>query len=29
VSASRAYQANLSAIGMVNDMIRRAMDLGK
>lgn len=29
VSASRAYQANLSAIGMVNDMIRRALDLGK
>jgi len=29
VSASRAYQANLAAIGIVNDMVRRAMDLGK
>jgi flagellar basal-body rod protein FlgC len=29
VSASRAYQANLSAIGLVHDMIRRALELGK
>jgi flagellar basal-body rod protein FlgC len=29
LSASRAYQANLAAIGIVNDMVRRAMDLGK
>ena len=29
LSASRAYQANLAAIGIINDMVRRAMDLGK
>jgi len=29
VSASRAYQANLSAIGLIHDMIRRALDLGR
>jgi flagellar basal-body rod protein FlgC len=29
MSASRAYQANLSAIGMIRDMIHRALDLGK
>ncbi len=29
LSATRAYQANLSAIGLIRDMINRAMDLGK
>jgi len=29
MSASRAYQANLSAIGMIRDMIQRSLDLGK
>jgi flagellar basal-body rod protein FlgC len=29
MSASRAYQANLSAIGLIRDMIHRAMELGK
>lgn len=29
MAASRAYQANLSAIGLIRDMIHRAMDLGK
>lgn len=29
MSASRAYQANLSAIGMIRDMIQRALELGK
>ena len=29
LSASRAYQANLTAIGLIRDMISRAMDLGK
>ena len=29
MSASRAYQANLSAIGMIKDMVQRALDLGK
>jgi flagellar basal-body rod protein FlgC len=29
VSASRAYQANLAAIGLIRDMINRAFDLGK
>jgi flagellar basal-body rod protein FlgC len=29
VSASRAYQANLSAIGMIRDMVTRALELGK
>ena len=29
VAASRAYQANLSAIGMIRDMIQRALELGK
>jgi flagellar basal-body rod protein FlgC len=29
MTASRAYQANLSAIGLIRDMIHRAMDLGK
>ena len=29
MSASRAYQANLTAIGLVRDMISRALELGK
>jgi flagellar basal-body rod protein FlgC len=29
VSASRAYQANLAAIGLIRDMISRAFELGK
>jgi flagellar basal-body rod protein FlgC len=29
MTASRAYQANLSAIGLIRDMIHRAMELGK
>lgn len=29
LSASRAYQANLTAIGLIRDMISRALDLGK
>ena len=29
MSASRAYQANLSAIGMIRDMIQRALELGR
>jgi flagellar basal-body rod protein FlgC len=29
MSASRAYQANLSAIGMIRDMIQRSLELGK
>jgi flagellar basal-body rod protein FlgC len=29
MSASRAYQANLSAIGMIRDMVTRALELGK
>lgn len=29
LSASRAYQANLAAIGLIRDMISRALDLGK
>jgi flagellar basal-body rod protein FlgC len=29
MSASRAYQANLTAIGLIRDMISRALDLGK
>ncbi len=29
LSASRAYQANLTAIGLVRDMISRALELGK
>src|SRR5262249_32834181 len=28
LSASRAYQANLTAIGLIRDMISRALDLG-
>ena len=29
MSASRAYQANLAAVGLIRDMINRALDLGK
>jgi flagellar basal-body rod protein FlgC len=29
VSASRAYQANLAAIGIVNDLMRKALELGR
>ena len=29
LSASRAYQANLTAIGLIRDMINHALDLGK
>jgi len=29
LSASRAYQANLAAVGLINDTARRALDLGK
>ncbi len=29
ISASRAYQANLAAIGLIRDMINLALDLGK
>jgi flagellar basal-body rod protein FlgC len=29
LSAARAYQANLTAIGLIRDMVSRALDLGK
>ncbi len=29
VGAARAYQANLTAIGLVRDMIQKALELGK
>jgi flagellar basal-body rod protein FlgC len=29
LSATRAYQANLTAIGLIKDLISRAMELGK
>ena len=29
LSASRAYQANLTAIGLVNDLVKRALELGR
>jgi flagellar basal-body rod protein FlgC len=29
MTASRAYQANLAAIGLIRDMIHRAMELGR
>jgi len=29
MTASRAYQANLAAIGLIRDMIQRALELGK
>jgi flagellar basal-body rod protein FlgC len=29
LSASRAYQANLTAIGLIRDLLQRALELGK
>jgi flagellar basal-body rod protein FlgC len=29
LSASRAYQANLTAIGMIKDLVQRALELGR
>jgi flagellar basal-body rod protein FlgC len=29
MSASRAYQANLTAIGLIRDLVQKALDLGK
>ena len=29
LGAARAYQANLTAIGMIRDTMQRALDLGK
>jgi flagellar basal-body rod protein FlgC len=29
ISAARAYQANLSAIGLMKDLVQRALDLGR
>jgi len=29
MSAARAYQANLTAIGLIRDMVQRSLDLGK
>jgi flagellar basal-body rod protein FlgC len=29
MSASRAYQANLQAVGLINDTVKKALDLGK
>lgn len=29
LSASRAYQANLTAIGLIRDLVQKALDLGK
>ena len=29
VSAARAYQANLTAIGLIRDLVQRALDLGR
>lgn len=29
LSAARAYQANLSAVGMIRDLVQRALELGK
>ena len=29
LSASRAYQANLTAIGLIRDLIQKSLDLGK
>ena len=29
LGAARAYQANLTAIGLINDTIKRSLDLGK
>ena len=29
LSASRAYQANLTAIGLIRDLVQKALELGK
>jgi flagellar basal-body rod protein FlgC len=29
LAASRAYQANLTAIGLIRDLVQRALELGK
>jgi flagellar basal-body rod protein FlgC len=29
LSASRAYQANLTAIGLIRDLVQKSLDLGK
>ncbi|MBI4477484.1 MAG: flagellar basal body rod protein FlgC, partial [Acidobacteria bacterium] len=29
LSASRAYQANLTAINLIRDMVQRALELGR
>jgi flagellar basal-body rod protein FlgC len=29
LSAARAYQANLTAIGLIRDLVARALELGK
>jgi flagellar basal body rod protein FlgC len=29
MSASRAYQANLTAIGLIRDMVQKSLELGK
>jgi flagellar basal body rod protein FlgC len=29
LSAARAYQANLTAIGLIRDLIAKALELGK
>ncbi len=29
ITAARAYQANLSAIGMIRDLVQRSLDIGK
>jgi flagellar basal-body rod protein FlgC len=29
LSASRAYQANLTAVNLIRDMLQKALDLGK
>jgi len=29
LSASRAYQANLTAIGLIRELVQKSLDLGK
>jgi flagellar basal body rod protein FlgC len=29
MSASRAYQANLTAIGLIRELVQKALELGK
>jgi flagellar basal-body rod protein FlgC len=29
LSAARAYQANLTAIGLIRDMVQKALELGR